>query len=63
MMLEKAVPIQKHWLLHTVLSLIFEKPLFSANCATPNGLLALSVGLLYDLSVQEMQAAEKRTLY
>ena len=63
MMLEKAVPLQNHWLLHTVLSLIFEKPLLSDYCATHNGLLALSVGLLYDLSVHKMQAAEKLTLY
>ena len=63
MMLEKTVPLQNHWLLYTFLSLIFEKPLFPANCATLSGLLALSVGLLYDLSVPKMQAAGKLTLY
>lgn len=62
-MLEKTVPLQNHWLLYTVLSLILEKPLFPDNCATADGLLALSVGLLYDLSVPKMQAAEQHTLY
>lgn len=40
-MLETEILLQNHWLLCNILKLTCEKPLFPADCATPDGVLAL----------------------